>query len=219
MPTIPPFLAPYLEQYPAQAGPLLTAVYDLTLSVGWIDTRITSLGGWVVLVGHKREDDPLRAVIPLPIHTTSLRPSSLRAIFNALSSTSLEDLPPPFEPLAPTVDELREKLSSVGSNSGPGLGSTSTSTLTSGEDRTEDIVATSAATAGEPVLNEESQTTTTSTSTSTPTAEISSSDPGLGLGLGLDKETIYTAIVTPDSTVVYYKLSKGIKKPADIPDE
>jgi hypothetical protein len=35
----------------------------------------------------------------------------------------------------------------------------------------------------------------------------------------LDKEMIYMAITTTDSTVVYYKLSKGIKKPADIPDE
>jgi hypothetical protein len=35
----------------------------------------------------------------------------------------------------------------------------------------------------------------------------------------LDKETIYLAIVSTDSTVVYYKLSKGIKKPADVPDE
>jgi PDZ domain-containing secreted protein len=35
----------------------------------------------------------------------------------------------------------------------------------------------------------------------------------------LDKEMIYMGIVTSDSTVVYYKLTKGIKKPADIPDE
>lgn len=35
----------------------------------------------------------------------------------------------------------------------------------------------------------------------------------------LDAETLYLAITTTDSTVVYYKLSKGIKKPADIPDE
>ena len=35
----------------------------------------------------------------------------------------------------------------------------------------------------------------------------------------LDRQTIYMAIVATDSTVVYYKLSKGIKKPADIPDE
>lgn len=35
----------------------------------------------------------------------------------------------------------------------------------------------------------------------------------------IEKETIYMGIVTTDSTVVYYKLTKGIKKPADIPDE
>jgi hypothetical protein len=35
----------------------------------------------------------------------------------------------------------------------------------------------------------------------------------------LDKETIYISIATPDSSVVYYKLSKGIKKPHDVPDE
>jgi hypothetical protein len=35
----------------------------------------------------------------------------------------------------------------------------------------------------------------------------------------LDIETLYMAIVASDSTVVYYKLTKGIKKPADVPDE
>lgn len=35
----------------------------------------------------------------------------------------------------------------------------------------------------------------------------------------LDAETIYVAIGSPDSTIVYYKLSKGIRKPHDIPDE
>jgi len=40
-----------------------------------------------------------------------------------------------------------------------------------------------------------------------------------GNGSELDKEMIYMGIVTSDSTVVYYKLTKGIKKPADIPDE
>ena len=43
--------------------------------------------------------------------------------------------------------------------------------------------------------------------------------PGSGGGTELDKEMIYMGIVTSDSTVVYYKLTKGIKKPADIPDE
>ena len=42
---------------------------------------------------------------------------------------------------------------------------------------------------------------------------------GNGSGTELDKEMIYMGIVTSDSTVVYYKLTKGIKKPADIPDE
>ena len=42
---------------------------------------------------------------------------------------------------------------------------------------------------------------------------------GSGSGTELDKEMIYMGIVTSDSTVVYYKLTKGIKKPADIPDE
>jgi hypothetical protein len=42
---------------------------------------------------------------------------------------------------------------------------------------------------------------------------------GSGTGTELDKEMIYMGIVTSDSTVVYYKLTKGIKKPADIPDE
>ncbi len=35
----------------------------------------------------------------------------------------------------------------------------------------------------------------------------------------IDKDMIYMAITNPDSTVVYYKLTRGIKKPADIPDE
>lgn len=39
------------------------------------------------------------------------------------------------------------------------------------------------------------------------------------VSMDIDKDMIYMAIVTADSTVVYYRLSKGIKKPADIPDE
>lgn len=34
-----------------------------------------------------------------------------------------------------------------------------------------------------------------------------------------DPDTLYVAINDPDSTVVYYKLSRGIVKPHDIPDE
>ena len=40
-----------------------------------------------------------------------------------------------------------------------------------------------------------------------------------GVNEQLDREMIYVAIVASDSTTVYYKLSKGIKKPADIPDD
>ncbi|OCF32594.1 hypothetical protein I317_00363 [Kwoniella heveanensis CBS 569] len=195
-PNPPSFLVPWLEEYPAQAGPLLTAVYDLTLSVGWIDTRITSLGGWVVLVGHKRKEDPLRAVLPLPIHTTSLRPSSLRAIFNALSAMSLaDDLPEPFKPLAPTIDELRETLK-------PKLGESISTSAVDGDKADNHTHQEEEREAEEQQQRSHSQSQVRSSSTP-----------------DLDRETIYTAIVTPDSTVVYYKLSKGIKKPADIPDE
>lgn len=37
--------------------------------------------------------------------------------------------------------------------------------------------------------------------------------------LEIDKATIYVSTVLPDSSIVYYKLSKGVKKPEDIPDE
>ncbi|WVW78423.1 hypothetical protein I302_100377 [Kwoniella bestiolae CBS 10118] len=162
----PSFLLPYLDSYPIQAGALLTTIYDLTLSVGWIDTRIIELGGWVALVGHKNKSDPLRAVIPLPIHSTSLKPSSLKSIFTSLSTLSIGDLPQPFEKMAPTMDDLR-------------------STIEQHQQQ-------------QPVRGQEEEE---------------------GEEVILDKETIYTSIVTPDSTVVYYKISKGIKKPSDIPDE
>lgn len=35
----------------------------------------------------------------------------------------------------------------------------------------------------------------------------------------IDRSLVYTAISMGDSTVVYYKLSRGIVKPADIPDD
>ncbi|WRT64752.1 uncharacterized protein IL334_001686 [Kwoniella shivajii] len=184
--TIPSFLLPFLERNPLQAGPLLTTTYDLTLSVGWIDTRLLEIGGWVVLIGHKNESDPLRAVLPIPIHTTSLKPSSLKTIFNQLSSLSLENLPQPFEPLAPSLDDLRDEITK--------------STLTKEEGSQE-------------VSNVDTETPTSQAEKGEREGEIQEDQ------VKLDKETIYTSIVTPDSTVVYYKISKGIKKPADIPDE
>lgn len=58
-----------------------------------------------------------------------------------------------------------------------------------------------------------SETTTQNTTETDQAAEESVVDDQI------DPETIYMAIVTMDSTVVYYRLSRGIKKPADIPDE
>jgi hypothetical protein len=126
--------------------------------------------------------DPLRAVLPLPLHTTSLRPSSLRQIFSAISTLSPSSLPPVVPAPAPSLQELRKRLD----------GDTPTSALTdadagadAGEDRSSDIVTEALAEGAN----------------------------------AFDTDTLYLAISTTDSSVVYYKLSKGIKKPADIPDE
>jgi hypothetical protein len=142
--------------------------------------------GWSIIVGHKRKSvrvsfmrriqradgyqDPLRAVLPLPLHTTALQPSSLKSIFASLSSLRITSLPEPVPPLVPDIDELRRRIArDRGETDDPG---------------------------GTSGVAEEGEANET-----------------------LDREMIYVAIVTSDSTVVYYKLSKGIKKPADIPDE
>ena len=49
--------------------------------------------------------------------------------------------------------------------------------------------------------------------------EVKANAEAENVSMDIDKDMIYMAIVTADSTVVYYRLSKGIKKPADIPDE
>ena len=117
------------------------------------------------------EQDALRAVIPLPLHTTSLRPSSLKAIFSSLSSLTIEGLPEPVPSLAPDIASLRRQVAERKGHQEP--------------------------------IEEEDEAAADSA----------------GNGSELDKEMIYMGIVTSDSTVVYYKLTKGIKKPADIPDE
>ncbi|KAK4689871.1 hypothetical protein P7C73_g256, partial [Tremellales sp. Uapishka_1] len=123
-------------------------------AVEWKDLRIVSITPeWVGIVGHKRTQDPLRLVLPLPLHTTSLHPSSLKTIFDVLATLSFASLPSVIPPL---TDDLA---------SSPSM-----------------------------------------------TARFPSSDE-------IDRDLLYFAISTTDSTVVYYKLSKGIKKPADIPDE
>ena len=128
--------------------------------------------------------DPLRAVLPLPLHTTSLHPSSLKAIFSALSTLQYADLPPVIEPLAPSVEQLR-RLAFKNSNQ-TSEGST---------------VDQQPSEAGEVEV------------------EVKANAEAENVSMDIDKDMIYMAIVTADSTVVYYRLSKGIKKPADIPDE
>ncbi|WWD21510.1 hypothetical protein CI109_105996 [Kwoniella shandongensis] len=184
----PAYLVPVLEKYPLQAGPLLNSLYDISLSVGWIDLRVMPLEGpgegWVVLLGHKRKEDPIRAVLPLPLHTTSLHPSSLKSIFASLSSLTEDTLPPTIPPFAPSMDELRNQLGQKSS---------------------------------QPQAQAQAQAQTDDQSQSTSVDDITKEDGETKITL--DMETLYLAITTQDSTVVYYKLSKGIKKPADVPDE
>ncbi|ORX37598.1 hypothetical protein BD324DRAFT_386889 [Kockovaella imperatae] len=171
---------------PLQAGPVHTTLRDLALSVEWSDLRVLELAstGWAIILGHKRRHEPLRAVLPLPLHTTALRPSSLRAIFQALEALSDDDIPHALPDFAPSVEELQERaqrgkqVSQTDGTRNVGLPDP-----TDGEENTPPAH-------GPEVINK-----------------------------SLDRDMIYVAIVTTDSTVVYYKLTKGIKKPADIPDE
>ena len=128
---------------------------------------------------HNPMQDPLRVVLPLPLHTTALKPSSLKSIFTALSSLPISSIPEPFPPLVPAIEELRWQLSN---------GQSGNKEATKGQ--------------AEPQPSGK--------------ADSEAIFPEV---IELDRQMIYIAIVTSDSTVVYYKLSKGIKKPADIPDE
>ncbi|BEI81013.1 hypothetical protein CcaverHIS002_0201730 [Cutaneotrichosporon cavernicola] len=160
---------------PLQRGPAATALRDLALAVGWCDLCVLELKGttWSVLVGHKRKEDPLRAVLPLPLHTNALLPSELKGIFDALAKVSIDDLPPPITEFAPSVDSLRKAYS----------------TMTGTEAEEGSLSA----------VGEEKE------------AQAGKAE--------FDPDTLYTAIMCADSTVVYYKLSRGIRKPHDIPDE
>lgn len=171
---------------PLQAGPIFTTFKDLSLcgffqrvdvtkltdvAIEWKDLCVLELPGtgWCAIVGHKRQEDLLRAVVPLPLHTSSLKPSNLKSIFSALSTLTQSDLPQPIPALIPDITSLRRDLATRRGHDPP------------------------------PVTETESETVPTNQD--------------------IDKEMIYMGIVTSDSTVVYYKLTKGIKKPADIPDE
>jgi len=52
-----------------------------------------------------------------------------------------------------------------------------------------------------------------------PATSMEASDEEKAQAGHLDKESFYLSMATPDSSVVYYKLSKGINKPHDVPDE
>lgn len=131
---------------------------------------------WCGIEDIRSLQDPLRAVLPLPLHTTSLRPSDLKAIFNALFKLTSSDIPPVMTPPAPSVEELQA------------------------------VIARNRDTADHPADGADEKTDQAQVDAGRVNGEI-------------DAETIYMAIATTDSTVVYYRLSRGIKKPADIPDE
>ena len=130
----------------------------------------------------------------MPLHTTSLRPSSLKSIFTSLRSLTLDTLPEADEPLVPSIAELKARA---------GIKTDSHADAEGSADEEEAGHAIAPAT---PQEESDAQ------------ASASFSD-GPALGIEIDTDTLYMAICTSDSTVVYYKLSRGIKKPADIPDE
>lgn len=166
--------------------------------------------GWSVIIGHKKQEvsnsetlavpqpnclgsiakssqDPLRVVVPLPLHTTALRPSVLKSIFDSLATLDTSTLPGADEPLIPSVEAVQKEMRSRRKEE---------------EEDTDspfDMVSPTEAEGAE-------------------SGKIADGRKEL-VGQEIDREIIYLAIVTSDSTVVYYKLSKGIKKPADIPDE
>ena len=124
-------------------------------------------------------------VLPLPLHTTSLKPSSLKSIFASLSSLPLSSLPDPVPRLAPDILELQRRVERTRAEK---------EKHESGEVRSE--------------LREKAEVD-----------EVDDVDVDSAVNEQVDREMIYIAIVASDSTTVYYKLSKGIRKPADIPDE
>ncbi len=110
-------------------------------------------------------------ILPLPFHSQSLTPSTLRKIFSALSSLTVDKLGKPLiSPLSKANDDVISQPAQEQEQ--------------------------------EPEREQEQEQEQEERS-----------------GLELDKETIYVSIVTSDSSTVYYKLTKGIKKPTDVPDE
>jgi len=50
------------------------------------------------------------------------------------------------------------------------------------------------------------------------TGSASTTTPSVGVEGETDPPVIYTAIVGKDSSVVYYRVAKGIEKPHDVPE-
>lgn len=148
----------------------------------------------------------MRVVLPLPLHTTSLRPSSLREIFAALATLEPSAIPPPAALLVPPVGEVKAELEKRraerrSANADGAEFEGAEGAEDDGQQADDEL---------SPVIEEDAEGQ----------GGDEPSDPAsVTVNEEIDKETLYMAIVTQDSTVVYYKLSKGIKKPADIPDE
>ncbi|RXK36604.1 hypothetical protein M231_06145 [Tremella mesenterica] len=194
-------LEPFIASHPLQAGPLLSSFRDLALSIQWHDLRVIPLTSeWIIILGHKNRTDPLRAVLPLPLHTTSLKPSSLRQIFSSLSRLDSSSITDPIPPLVPSLETLQKHLR-------PSTAEYPVSDLGSPQQTAKTRQFTSLKPLGIP--EEDNLSKVADIGESPDTATIND----------LDKDMIYLAITTTDSTVVYYKLTRGIKKPADIPDE
>lgn len=130
--------------------------------------------------------DPLRAVLPLPLHTTALIPSELHAIFGALLKIEFTSLPPVVPEFAPSVDAVREEYAR----------------------RTRGDLA---------EIDEEKEDEDEDEDKSEKKGE--EAEVKEDKGGEFDPDTLYVAIGCADSTVVYYKLSRGIRKPHDVPDE
>ena len=124
-------------------------------------------------------------MLPLPLHTTSLLPASLKSIFTAIKSLSLNNIPKADEAIVPSVAELKARAGIRPDDPSDPATSQGEAALEGGNAQ----------------------------------EAIVSVDADGQAKVDIDRDTLYMAICTTDSTVVYYKLSRGVKKPADIPDE
>jgi hypothetical protein len=179
------------------------------------------------------QQDALRIVLPLPLHTTALRPSSLKAIFNAARSLTLDTLPPADEQLVPSIAELKARAArsakagkggaSVKDESGKQTGENGQEHPRAefkeddigGADEKADAAERDASRSGQQGHEDGGVPPTEAAEEKGGTDVRADTDTDTEI----DRDTLYMAICTTDATVVYYKLARGIRKPADIPDE